>query len=285
MGNCTANGSPKEWQVGTSTSMLGECTHDDFVKARDAGLQCIELTMFGGGLDASQPAALEILAARATHIKECGLRLWSVHLPFGRQWDVASPDSEIASKAVESMKRFVQIGAGWGAQVAVIHPSTEPISDEERQDYLERSRCALQQVAQTAQSYGIKLAVECLPRTCLCNTSDEMLGLLANLDGVGACFDANHPLQEPSEEFARRLGRRILTVHMSDYDGMDEKHWLPGEGTINWSGVIEALAEGGYPGPFIFEVGRKKGDQIRTPFDLAECWKKLLSQYLAEQTS
>jgi sugar phosphate isomerase/epimerase len=252
---------------------------------RDAGLQCIELTMFGAGVDASQPSAMEVLAARVARIKESGLRLWSVHLPFGRQWDLAAPDSEVAEKAVASMERFLQIGTGWGAEVAVIHPSTEPIPDEERQDYLERSRQSLQQVAQAAHSYGIKLAVECLPRTCLCNTSGEMLELLASLDGVGACLDANHPLQEPSEEFATKLSGRIYTVHMSDYDGVDERHWLPGEGTISWSAVIGALAEGGYPGPFMFEVGRKKGAEIRTPSDLGECWRRLLAQYVADQAS
>ena len=273
--------SPSQWLVGTSTSMLGDFTRHDLERVKDAGLQCVELTMFGGGADPSQASGMEILAARAALIADCGLRLWSVHLPFGRQWDIASPDSELAAKAVASAKRFLQIGAGWGAEVAVVHPSTEPIADEERAGYLERSKRALAELDRAAHSYGIKLAVECLPRTCLCNTSDEMLEVLDTLDGAGACFDANHALQESSEEFASRLSGRTMTVHMSDYDGVDERHWLPGEGTIRWSAVIDALARGGYSGPFMFEVGSKKGDEVRTPYDLMEGWKRLLAEYTA----
>lgn len=275
--------SPSQWAVGTSTSMLGDFTRDDLERVKDAGLQCIELTMFGGGADPSQASGMEILATRAALVAESGLRLWSVHLPFGRQWDIATPDPEMAEKAVAGARRFLQIGAGWGAEVAVVHPSTEPIADEERSGYLERSKRALSELTRAAQSYGIKLAVECLPRTCLCNTGDEMLEVLESLEGAGACFDANHPLQEPSEEFAAKLSGRIMTVHISDYDGVDERHWLPGEGTIRWSAVIDALARGGYSGPFMFEVSSKRGDGIRTPYDLMECWKRLLAEYSAEQ--
>jgi sugar phosphate isomerase/epimerase len=272
---------PQDWLVGTSTAMLGERTREDFARVRDAGLQCIEMTMFGAGLDPTETATMGILSNQVEHIKACGLRLWSVHLPFGARWDIATADKEAAERALDNARRFLQLGASWGAEVAVVHPSIEPIADEERTGYLQRSKAALQQLAGAAQSYGIKLAVECLPRTCLCNTSDEMLEVLDAVDGAGACFDANHPLQERPEAFAKKLSGRIATVHISDYDGVDERHWLPGEGTTDWSAVIEALVQGGYPGPFMFEVSRKKGEELRMPADLSACWQRLLKQYLA----
>jgi sugar phosphate isomerase/epimerase len=43
-------------------------------------------------------------------------------------------------------------------------------------------------------------------------------------------------------------------VHMSDYDFVDEKHWLPGWGDNNWNNIILSLIEAGYDGPFMYEV-------------------------------
>jgi sugar phosphate isomerase/epimerase len=43
------------------------------------------------------------------------------------------------------------------------------------------------------------------------------------------CFDTNHLLKESSEDFARAVGPHIVTLHVSDYDGKDERHWMAGE--------------------------------------------------------
>ena len=41
---------------------------------------------------------------------------------------------------------------------------------------------------------------------------------------------------------------------MSDYDLVDERHWLPGEGKINWKNVMAALEKIGYGGSFMYEI-------------------------------
>jgi len=45
-----------------------------------------------------------------------------------------------------------------------------------------------------------------------------------------------------------------LTLHVSDYDGIEEKHWLPGLGVIDWLEFLNALREAGYQGAFIYEA-------------------------------
>ena len=49
--------------------------------------------------------------------------------------------------------------------------------------------------------------------------------------------DTNHLLQETTEEFIRTVGGEISTLHVAEYDGIDERHWLPGheEGVITWA--------------------------------------------------
>ena len=42
---------------------------------------------------------------------------------------------------------------------------------------------------------------------------------------------------------------------MSDYDFLNERHWLPGEGKIDWVEVVDTLEEVGYDGVLLYELG------------------------------
>ncbi|MFC1559117.1 TIM barrel protein, partial [Gemmatimonadota bacterium] len=90
------------------------------------------------------------------------------------------------------------------------------------------------------------------------------------------CCDTNHLLQETTEEFIRTVGGEISTLHVAEYDGIDERHWLPGheKGVINWNEVIDSLVKSGYPGPFMFECAGTPAEKMAT-------WNRLKEEYLA----
>jgi sugar phosphate isomerase/epimerase len=124
---------------------------------------------------------------------------------------------------------------------------------------MENSINSLKILSEEVRKVDGQLAVECLPRTCLGNTADELLKIVNSVNnGLGICFDTNHLLKEKPEEFAEKAGSLIVTLHVSDYDGIDERHWLPGMGIINWTNVVAELAKSGYSGPFMFEASRRK---------------------------
>ena len=50
-----------------------------------------------------------------------------------------------------------------------------------------------------------------------------------------------------------RIGARIVTLHIADNDGKDERHWLPGNGVNDWIAISRALQQTGYRGLFLFE--------------------------------
>ena len=71
-------------------------------------------------------------------------------------------------------------------------------------------------------------------------------------------------------------GARILAVHIHDTDGRDDRHWLPGRGTINWQEFLDALDEIDFAGPRILELEAPTGQEnelIRQARALVSRWE------------
>ena len=110
-------------------------------------------------------------------------------------------------------------------------------------------------LADVAAENGAVMAVENLPRTCLGRDSSDMLQLLEADDRLRVCFDTNHLLRETHADFVKAVGERIVTTHISDYDFVDEKHWLPGEGKVDWPALAKLLKNADYQGVWLYELG------------------------------
>jgi sugar phosphate isomerase/epimerase len=55
-------------------------------------------------------------------------------------------------------------------------------------------------------------------------------------------------------DYINDVGNTIVTTHISDYDFKDERHWLPGEGKIDWQKLLGALKNIGYSGVWLYEM-------------------------------
>lgn len=243
----------RNWPTGLSVSLLMPA--EKLQQVKDAGLGYVEVTLNSQRKtgDEERHAAIERFRADA---ERTGLTVWSVHLPFGRDWDISTPDDSVRRAVVERFAWFIEAVKPLKPGKLVLHPSYEPIADSIRAQHIEACIASTNELAAAARAAGMQLLLEDLPRTCLGNTSQEMLAILERVDpAVGVCFDTNHLLQETPEEFARAMGGRIASLHVSDYDRTDEKHWLMGRGTTDWPAVIAAIAQSGYDGVFMFEVG------------------------------
>lgn len=204
-------------------------------------------------------------------LAETGKRAASWHIPFGFDYDVSSPDETIRSAAVERVREELVSAGGFGCDFAVIHASFEPIPDGEREARIAAVRRSFAELEPALLRYGLRLTVELLPRSCIGNTARELLAMLAGASPTfGACLDVNHLMGDYASlpGIVRQLGERLYTLHLSDYDGVDEKHWLPGEGVIDWPGFCAALREIGYTGPFNYEV---RTDSAATPAERIRC--------------
>lgn len=221
-------------------------------RMKDCGIDAVELSVGWQDCDGIDWEGFRKNADAA------GMLIASYHLPFSGEINIADPDEERRAGAVKYQQGQMRKAAAAGIDRFIIHPSAEPIPDGERHVWMAAAKKSLRELAQTAAELGGVLCVEDLPRTCLGHTAEEMLELAGVDDRLRVCFDVNHLLTvygTTHVDFVEKLGHLIVTTHMSDYDFIDEKHFFPGYGLIDWKEVVEALERADYDGPFIYEGG------------------------------
>lgn len=197
--------------------------------------------------------------------------LWSVHLPFGGGWDAAHFNEEDRADAVRGLKRIIDLTACWHPSVYVLHGCLEPVSDEQREARIKQSMKSVKELVEYAAKYGAKIALEDLPRSCIGNCTAEMERIVS-ASGADICFDVNHLLEDTHLNFLNSLESRIITTHLSDYDGIDERHWLPGEGVVPWKMIFGRLENAGYTGPYLFEL-KMNGEVPFTPEEIISAFR------------
>mgnify|MGYP000948044071 CR=1 FL=1 len=161
----------------------------------------------------------------------------------------AEGDASLARALDAEGLRLVPLGAQDGLRYSAIA------------DRPARREYSLQTLAELSGEFrqaGVKMAVELLPRSCIGNRLAELECFVARLgdDVCGVCLDVNHGMDQYTRlpQWVETLGKNLITLHLSDYDGIDEKHWMPGKGVIDWTAFMAALGRIDYRGPFNFEV-------------------------------
>lgn len=195
-------------------------------------------------------------------IKKNGLYLNAVHISFGPNWDISKLDENERRTVVERVKEILEKCNPYKPYTYVIHGSYGPFDDEVRSQKIRQLQSSLREIRSYTDAH---IALETLTGRALGNTADEIISIVDPLEGIDVCVDTNHFLQEKTEDAILKLGKRIRTVHISDHDYIYEKHWMPGEGRINWRAVIEALESVDYKGVWTYELGLNATKTIRRP--------------------
>ena len=232
-----------------STNKRKPVDEQAFINMKKAGIEAIEL---------SYPDFDNFdFKAVGQNAENFGVKLWSLHLPFMPFGTIDPSDlnKDVRKYTIELFTELMGKGSEVGIDKFVVHPSGEPIKDDIREDRMLYTMESFNELAEIAARYGGTICVEDLPRSCLGRDSSEILRILSVNDKLRACFDTNHLLKESIPEFIRNVGNKIVTLHVSDYDFKNERHWLPGEGDVNWAELYEELMKTGYSGMWLYEVG------------------------------
>lgn len=249
--SCNCSNTP---QIGKSMGRWDSFSKESMVQNHKDGLDWIEVTMNNVTKMAGYEDIDIYCVQLAKEIEEAGLRVWSVHLPFSRTLDVSVLNDTARMANLGYIERMMRAAGAFKPQRFVLHPSSEPIAPEDRAQRLANSHESIGELAQVAEEMGVILCIENLPRTCLGQNAQEMLALIDGYDNVGLCFDTNHLLYQSHADYLAAIPRgKIKTVHLSDYDFTDERHWIPGRGLIDCKALWQGILDNGYDGIMMFE--------------------------------
>ena len=252
-------------RIGLSTSGF-QFTEENFKSLSESGITDIEISR--GWLEFPDINYAEIKRLSDKY----GVNLWSLHLPFAdpANLDISSLNEEIRRKTVSWWCGNIEKGAKIGVKLFVVHPSSEPVSEdpETRPQNIEAAKKSLKELAEFAAKFDAVIAVEDLPRTCLGRNAEEIAELISADERLMVCLDTNHMLIDTNLNLIEKLGKKIATLHVSDYDFINERHWLPGEGKVDWQAVYTAILNSGYNGVWLYEINLKTPDNVNRGRDL-----------------
>lgn len=62
---------------------------------------------------------------------------------------------------------------------------------------------------------------------------------------AGFCYDSSHDFVNGQScgDILEKWKHKLLSVHLSDNDGLCDRHWIPGKGHVNWKKVIDNLKQ------------------------------------------
>lgn len=277
----TLSGYAQKYEVGTTTAVWKVPTASDYLQAKASGIKYVEvaLNQCYRGVPANE--IVPRIRAMKASIDSASIEVWSVHLPFSRTLDISVLGDAQRKENVECMAEMIEQCAIFRPKRLVLHPSSEPIDDSIRIQRITNASQSIAYLKSFADKIGAQLCIENLPRTCLGNTPEELLEIIKDIPGVKICFDTNHYTKGTTEHFVATAGKYISTIHASDFDLVNECHWLPTQGNIRWVRLIYDLKKAGYKGVFMYEVTKDhENNNVRpTPERIVETYNQIMNEY------
>jgi len=244
------------WTTGISTGIgYRHPIEQTLQPIREAGFETLEICTAPQHLDLSSGAALQGLRRR---IEGAGLRVHSLHAPFGHDVNITSPDAAQRRTALDRLRGAAEALTILGGKLYVIHPGGE---DQrwvwERDLRMSLAVQGLLEVAADCHALGLTLVLETPLPHLLGGALDDFAWILGRLprEGIEVCVDTSHcSLGGFLFDALVRFGDRLVHVQVSDNRGVTDDHLPPGQGHIDWSRFRQALIGVGYRGVFMLEV-------------------------------
>ena len=240
-------------------------------------IEAVEIGYEQAGPALSDPGLYDKLVAL---LQDAHPPVFSLHAPYKPYRDLSFLDEERRLAAVRYAEEALELASLLGAKLVTIHGSQNPISADKRADRRAQARRSLADLVPKAQSLNLRLALEMMPPEWLPAGVAEAFDMVEGLDPevVGFCLDTNHAnLTGDLSEIVHALGPRIWNVHLSDNDGLKQRHWMPFKGVIDWKAFLAALDEVNYTGPLHYELDPHPAGPEQGLREVEENFKRLLA--------
>ncbi|PFP24452.1 sugar phosphate isomerase [Bacillus sp. AFS073361] len=224
-----------------------ESLEDSIKRLKKYGYQGVEL--------AGEPYTIDIEETKEL-LSKYELECSSICGIFTPERDLSSPNNEIRKKAVEYVKRSVDLAKTLHASTLIVVPtcvgklSPETTLEEEWNNAIQ----SVKEAGLYAKEQGITIAIEALNRyeTYLVNNLTLALRFVeeVNVEGVGVMADLFHMSIEERDmrDSIMKISRYLAHVHIAD-----NTREAAGLGQTNFAPVISLLKELGYKGYITME--------------------------------
>lgn len=188
------------------------------------------------------------LYALPAMVRDAGLQLDNAHLPFDYANLLWCDSDLIRNAAIEQHIRWLHECASQGVTTAVMHLTHGAEMPEPSGQGVEGFR----RIVATAEQLGMVLAVE----NGRGRRHLDLVFAEIESEHLGFCYDSSHDWKCNRDRpwLLRWLGSRLAVTHLSDNDGVEDRHWLPGNGVVDWSAIAEVFPSQAYGGSIHLEV-------------------------------
>lgn len=201
-------------------------------------------------------------------VREAGLHLDNIHVPYRGVNDLWSEDATQRKAAVQQHLEWITACAFHEVPKIVMHvvQGNGLAAQIPWQVGLESFGTLLQH----AETSGVQLALE----NTRCPEYLDFLFNHFNSPAMGLCYDISHDWLYSPEPFRllRDWGHRLLVTHLSDTDGILDRHWIPGTGCIPFKQIPDELMNNTFTGTHMLEV-TATNRTLAAPDFLAAAWE------------
>ncbi len=243
--NCIEN-------LGLSDGVYRYRIHPEFenrlIDLKNQGITAVELCGFG-----EYAWEFEKFSIQACELaKKHGIKINSIHYPFGFHWlDLNSRWESDRQQIIKWIAKTFTALDKYDIRAYVFHPT--PMVSIDESYYREGMARLCDTVDRIAEYTSAYVCIENMVSKFM-STLDECVDYINGSKKGQMVVDVNHFLLDDPAKAILALGNRVKTLHISDNDGIKERHWLPLEGKIDFKSVISALEKVGYDGLFCYEV-------------------------------
>ena len=173
----------------------------------------------------------------------------SIHIPFGIETEMGFGTPEERQSHVDFIADFLRQCAPFKCRNFTMHSGPERTAQEipDRPAAIRLIREGIEKLLPLLKELDCSLNLELLPRNCLGNTPEEVEAMTSGFpeEYIGICLDTNHYNGHADQipALIKRFGSRLKTLHLSDCDGVCEAHWLPPQGVLDWTAIMQEIRQ------------------------------------------
>lgn len=201
----------------------------------------------------------------------------SCHAVCSPEWDMGLAD---ASTARHILERQMNMAEKLAAQKITIHFGSYPVGQslqESRNKTLKKIVQALKDSMGQIERRGMCICVEnfnlCYNSNAIGERVSDFDYLFSEIDSpsIRLTLDIGHSnITGDTEQYLDKFADRLAHTHLHDNDGNNDSHSPPGEGTVDWNGLLQRIKNIGYSGTLGLEFPEASGqyqsfiDKLRT---------------------